>query len=344
MTTVYGDITPRQAQFSIAILLKRALPLLIIERFGDAYVLPTNNTQVAKWRRYFLAGGTGSYSGVAGNYSMPTSTTPLVEGVTPTGRKLDCKDYTVQLRQYGDWMGFTDVILDTHEDVPQLVREMSEALGESAATTMETLRYNVLKAGTNVYFANGTARNAVNTPLTLALQRRITRALKRQNAQPITRVIKSSPDYGTMAVEPSFIALCHPDLSNDVRGMNGYINPKNYASTQPMEGEIGAVDDVRYLVSTVFTPWADAGGAAGSTVLSTTGTAADVYPVIFIAQHAFGIVPLKGRSSITPMIVNPKPTETDPLGQRGVASWKCWNATVILQDAFLLRAEVAASV
>jgi N4-gp56 family major capsid protein len=43
------------------------------------------------------------------------------------------------------------------------------------------------------------------------------------------------------------------------------------------------------------------------------------------------------------MVVNPKATESDPLGQRGTAAWKLWNATVILQDAFLVRAEVAAT-
>ena len=35
MPMVYGDITPRQAAFSVANLLKRAQPLLVIERFGQ---------------------------------------------------------------------------------------------------------------------------------------------------------------------------------------------------------------------------------------------------------------------------------------------------------------------
>ena len=342
--TAYGDITPRQAAFSMARLLKRALPLLVIERFAQTYVLPEHNTQTAKFRRYFLEGGTGSYSGNAGNFSIPTAITPLTEGVTPAGRKMASKDYTVQLQQYGDWIGFTDVIMDTHEDMPQLLSELSDLLGESAALTMEKLRFNVLKAGTNVYYANGVARNAVNTKLTLGLQRRITRAFKRQNANTITNVLKSTPAYGTQAVEASFIALVHPDLENDIRSIDGFINTKNYASVSPMEGEIGAIEDVRYIRSTVFEPWADAGGAAGGTVLSTTGTNADVYPILYLARDAFGLVPLRGPKAITPQVVNPKASETDPLGQRGIASWKAWSATVILQDAFLIRAEVAASV
>jgi N4-gp56 family major capsid protein len=76
---------------------------------------------------------------------------------------------------------------------------------------------------------------------------------------------------------------------------------------------------------------------------STSGTNADVYPILFIARDAFGIVPLKGKDSLTPMVVNPKPSAGDPLGQRGTVGWKAWQAAVILQDAYLVRAEVAAT-
>lgn len=347
MTMVYGDITPRQAAFSVANLLKRAQPLLVIERFGQVYVLPKNNTRIAKFRRYFLENSTGSVSGNAGVAGMPLSLTPLVEGVTPTGRKLANKDYTVQLEQYGDFIGFTDVIMDVHEDFPAVLRELTDILGEQAAQTVETLRFNVLKAGTNVFYANGVTRNAVNSPVNLVLQRRITRALKRQNAMPITNVLKSTPAYNTQPIEASFIGLVHPDLENDIRNINGFISTKHYASIEPMEGEIGAVEDVRYIRSTVFQPWSDAGGAAGGTMLSTGGTQSDVYPILYLARDAYGIVPLKGDavngSSVSVMVVNPKPTNVDPLGQRGTAGWKLWSATVILQDAFLIRAEVAAT-
>ena len=76
---------------------------------------------------------------------------------------------------------------------------------------------------------------------------------------------------------------------------------------------------------------------------TTANTACDVYPVLYFARDAFGIVPLKGKSSMTPMVVNPKPTSGDPLGQRGTVGWKLWTATVILQEAFMARLEVGAT-
>lgn len=340
--TAYGDITPRQAAFSMAGFLNRAIPNMTIEQFGQTYQVPTNSTQTAKFRRYFLAGATGSAGSDVGNFSMPLAMTALTEGVTPVGRKLANKDYTVQMQQYGDFVEFSDVIQDTHEDYPALLKELMNILGDEAAVTVETLRFNVLKAGTNVFYGNGVSRAAVNTAITLQLQRKITRSLKRQNAKMITNVLKSSPAYNTQPIEASFIALVHPDVENDIREMDGFVSTKHYASVTPFDSELGSVEDVRYIRSTVIAPWADAGGLLGA-MISTTGVNADVYPILYFARDAFGVVALRGKSVASIMVVMPKPAAGDPLGQRGTAGWKLWNATVILQDAFLVRAEVAAT-
>src|SRR5690348_15516909 len=112
----YGDISPAVAAYSVVRMLDRAQPMLQLERFGQTYVLPTNSTQTAKFRRYYLSGATGAAGSGSGAFSMPTATTPLVEGVTPQGSTLANVDYTAQLAQYGDWIPITDVILDTHTD------------------------------------------------------------------------------------------------------------------------------------------------------------------------------------------------------------------------------------
>lgn len=340
--TQYGDISPRVAAYAVTQLLKRGLPFLVIEKFGQTYPIPTNSTKVAKFRRYFLAGATGGAGdgNPAGAFSTPLATTPLIEGVTPTGKKLANQDYTVTLVQYGDYLTITDVVLDTAED--QVLNQATEALGESAAQTIETIRFNVLKAGLNVFYANGSARSAVNTPISLTMQRRITTALTRQNARRITQVVKSTADFRTEPIEAAFIALTHPDLESDIRNMTGFISTKQYGTVTPFENEVGSVEQVRYLQSTVFAPWTDAGGAAGS-MRSTSGTNADVYPVLYLGRDAFGIVPLKGKDSLTPMVVNPKPAPGDPLGQRGTVGWKAMTTAVILNDAWMARLEVAAT-
>ena len=348
--TTYGDISPAVAAYSVVRMLKRAMPYLHIEKFGQTYPLPTNSTQTAKFRRYYMAGTTGAAGpdtgGVNGSvpaFSIPVALTPLTEGVTPSGSTITNQDYTVQLAQYGDYVTITDVIEDTHTD--PVLQQMTDILGEQAAVTVETLRFNVLKAGTNVWYAGNVAgRVNVNTSITLTDQRRVTTGLNRQNARKISTVVASNPDFNTKSVEAAYMALTHPDLESDIRSMTGFIPVASYGPhTSPFEGEIGSVEQVRYMTSTIFGAFPDAGGTtgAGTTFRSTTGNNVDVYPILIFGRDAFGLVPLKGKSSMTPMVVNPKPAAGDPLAQRGTVGWKLWTATVILQDAFMARLEVA---
>lgn len=347
-TVTYGDISPAVAAYAVVKMLKRAMPLLHLEKFGQTYPLPQNSTQTAKFRRYFLVGATGAAGNGSGNFFIPVATTPLVEGVTPAGSRLANADYTVTLQQYGDFITITDVVMDTHTD--PVMSEATDILGESAALTVETLRFNVLKAGTNVFYANGVAnRSLVASSLTLADQRRVTTALNRQNAKKITNIVASTADFNTKSVEAAYMAVVHPDLETDIRGMSGFKPVADYGShTSPMEGEIGSVEQVRYLSSTVIAPWLGTGVATASAATlrhsdAGTGDKVDVYPVLYFGRDAFGIVPLKGKSAMTPMVVNPKPAPGDPLAQRGSVGYKLWTATVILQEAFMARLECGAT-
>ena len=324
-TTAYGDISPRTAAYAEKELLKRGLPYLVLEKFGQAKPLPANSTKVMKFRRY---------------NALPNTPTALTEGVTPTSRNLTVTDVTATLQQYGDLVQISDVIIDTHED--QTLNEAIDLLGEQAAQMIEKMRFGVLKAGTNVLYANGSTRSAVNTAITKQIQQRAVRALKRQNARQITEIVRSTPAYGTENVAPAYVALIHPDLESDVRALTGFTPAERYGTITPWENELGKVDDVRYVTSTIFEPFTDAGGAKGA-MLSTSGTSADVYPVLFVAKNAYGIIALKGMFALTPMVVNPKPSDSDPLAQRGSVAWKAMQTAVILNDAWLCRAEVAAT-
>lgn len=343
--TGYGDISPAVAAYSVVRMLKRAMPYLHLEKFGQTYPLPTNSTQTAKFRRYFLsgAGGSAGTSTPGSAFYIPVATTPLVEGVTPAGSRLANQDYTVTLSQYGDYITITDVVMDTHTD--PVLQQATDILGEQAAITVETLRFNVLKAGTNVFYANNVGgRSSIVASIAIADQRRVTTGLNRQNAKKITQVVASTADYNTKSVEAAYMAVCHPDLETDIRTMTGFKPVADYGPhTSPFEGEIGSVEQVRYLTSTVIAPWEGAGGAVGSTGLRSTGGNIDVYPILYFGRDAFGIVPLKGKSSMTPMVVNPKPAAGDPLAQRGTVGWKLYTSTVILQEAFMARLEVGAT-
>ncbi|MCH8505363.1 MAG: N4-gp56 family major capsid protein [Ectothiorhodospiraceae bacterium] len=321
--TTYGDISPRTAAYAQKELLKRGIPYLCLEKFGQGRPVPQRNSKQTIFRRY---------------EALDPTPNALVEGVTPSAKKLEKTDIPATLVQYGDRIQLTDVIMDTHED--NVLQESIEVLGEQAAEMIETMRFGIVKAGTNVFFSNGSTRSAVNTPLTKSLQRRVTRALKRQRARKVTSVIRSTPSYATEAVAPSFIGLAHTDLESDIREMDGFVPTEKYGSMTPYENEIGKVEDVRYILSTIYLPWEGAGATGGTNVLETDDDA-DVYPVLYIARDSYGIVPLKGKTSLTPMVVNPKPSDSDPLAQRGHVGWKSMQTAVILNDMWMARAEVA---
>lgn len=327
-TTEYGDISPRTAGYAARQLLERGLPHILIERWGQTKPLPSRSSKTIKFRRY---------------EAFPYEPTELTEGVTPAARKLTSTDVQVTLKQYGDLTEITDVVADTHED--PVLNEAVDILAEQAAQMLETVRYRVIRAGTNVYYANGSSRSDVNEPISRTKQRAVTRGLKRQNARKHTRMVASKPDYGTVSLEPAFIALCHTDNESDVRNMSGFKDTADYGSRQPLEGEIGAVEDVRYLASTLFESFEDAGGVynGGSiSAVSTGGSNADVYPVIYLGRDAFGVVPFKGRNAVTPYMHSPgKSSKSDPLAQRGSAGWKAYHAAVILNDNWMARLEVA---
>lgn len=327
--TKFGDISPRTAAYAEKELLKRAIPFMVLEKFGQPKPLPGNSSKSIVFRRYT---------------ALDTTPTTLTEGVTPGSTTMQSTDIPCVLSQYGSMITISDIIIDTHED--NVLNEAIELLGEQAAQMIERMRFGILKAGTNVVYANGATRAAVNTPFSLAFQRRVTKALKRQNAEQITKALKSTPAFATEPVAKSFIGLVHPDGEGDIRnalgadGKSCFTPSEKYGSITPYDNELGKIEDVRYLTSTIFTPWPDAGGAKGL-MTSTTGVNADVYPILYLANNAYGIVALKGMFALTPMVVNPKPSDSDPLAQRGRVAWKAMQGAVILNDAWMCRGEVA---
>lgn len=321
--TLYGDISPRTAAFAAKELLKRGIPYLVFEKFGQAKSLAANNSKTEIFRRYT---------------ALSNTPTALTEGVTPAGKTLAKTDITANLVQYGDKITVTDVILDTHED--PVLNESIALLGEQAAQMVEIMRFGVLKANVNPIFANGALRTAVNTTFDVSMQRKAVRALKRQNARPITSIIRSTPSFNTENVAPAFVCVVHPDMETAIRAIAGFTPAEKYGSISPWENELGKIDDVRYVTTTTCASYPDAGGAKG-TMYSTTGTLADVYPMIFLGRDAYGIVALKGQYAITPMVVNPTPSDSDPLAQRGHVAWKSMQTCVILNDAWMVVVEAA---
>lgn len=324
---IYGSagVSPRTNVYAERQMLTHARPVMILEKFGMTKPMPQNKTQTIKFRR---------------PRTFTAATTPLVEGVTPSTTAFRYDDVEVSLKQYGQIVEVTDVIEDTHED--PVLNDATVQCGENIGRTMEALRWGVLRAGTNVFFANGSARGDVNTTISLNKIRAVIRALKAQKAMPITQILGPSVNYATRAVEGGYVAVAHTDLEADIRNLAGFLPVASYGSRQPLhETELGTVESVRFLLSPDLESFPDAGGTAGSMV-TTTGTSADVYPVLFFGKEAYATVPLRGQGAVSPTVLRPGVKDkSDPLGQRGYVGWKSWFACVITNQLWMARLECA---
>ncbi len=323
-TTKYGDIDQRTAAYAAREMLKHAEPVFVLSKMGLTKPVPKNTAEQVKFRRPI---------------PFAVSTIPLAEGVSPSPQKLSYEDVSATLKQYGQVTEFSDWVIMTSED--PVLKDATMLHGEQAGATLEQVVYEAVRGGTNVLYANGSARNAVNTVITLNKQRAATRQLAAQKAKKITRVVDSTPDYDTHPVEAAYVGVAHTDVESDIRNLAGFIPVAEYGSKRLIsDHEIGSVENVRYVLSPDLDPFADAGGAAGSMV-STTGTNADVYPVLYFGQDAYGIVPLKGENAMTPIVLNPKPSASDRLGQRGSVGHKFATTALILNELWMARLEVA---
>jgi N4-gp56 family major capsid protein len=324
--TTYAGLSQRTTAYAAKEMLAHAEPILCLSKFGMTKPMPKNKANVIKFRR---------------PVPLAVATTPLTEGTTPTSQALSYEDVTVTLSQFGNVVEITDVVADLAED--PVLKDAAMLCGEQAGETIETLMWGVIQGGTNVFYNNGAARNAVNTAITLVKQRGITRQIKAERGKKITSMISSSVKYGTEAVAPAYIAFAHTDLESDIRELAGFTPTEKYGSMQALPYEIGKVEDVRYLLTPVLSSIPNAGGAKGAMV-STGGTSADVYPVVYVAKDAYGHVALKGAEAISPSIINPGQLDkSDPLGQKGMVGWKTYHKSFIANQAWMARLECAAT-
>ena len=323
-TTKYSDLSARNTVYAQKKMLETPQPLLILESIATPFVIPMNSTRVASWLRAD---------------ALPLATTPVVEGVVPSSTKFTNQKVEATLKQYIGLVSVTDVVADTY-DSPVLMSLM-EQMGYQLGNTVEAIRFGEFVAGTNKLQTNGSVRTDINTELNRTIIRKAIRALKLQKAKPISRMVAPSVNYATTPVSPAYIGIAHTSAEMDIRNIAGFSPVENYANEGNMfPGEIGRVDAVRFVVSTEVPYWAN-GGASTSTMLTTGGSVADVYPLLIVGMDALGVVSLKGANAATPYLFNPVPSAGNPTGQIGHAVWKLWTTALILNQAHVIRVEHA---
>ena len=339
----YGDLSKNDA-FTIQ---KKMLPiakrLLTFAKFAQKETKPQKQGLEIRHRRY---------------ERFPIVDTPITEGVTPDFSSLEHTTLMHTLKQYGSYVNTTDVQLAAAAD--PVLKIISERQATQAGETIDFLSFKVFRAGTAVKYvgASATARAhvdmhiggvacAVNNPgvsATLGPLQTAIRALQNNDARKLKSKLKASVGIATEPIRESYVAICHPDLQQDIQALPGFVAVEKYSdSGDVIEGEIGGVEGVRFITTTQAVPFKDAGDTtgAGAGSVSTGGSNNDVYPVLIFAEDAIGCATLGGMDSLRSKVVMPKPGPGDPLGQRGTVAWDTFYSCIILQDLWMYRLEVA---
>lgn len=323
-------------------MLKHAEPIKVLGSFGMQKQVPQNKTDTVVFRRALPIDAAAN-----GAPNVNTSNYLLQEGVTPGARSITYQDVQVTLQQYGVLMKISSKAESLYED--DIPGDMTKLVGEHMATIEELIAYGVVRGGTNVIYANGTDRTAVNTAITLNKLRLAARQLEAAHAKHVTEKLAAGPNYNTSPVHPAYLVFIHTDLEADVRNLAKFTPVVEYGTQKPAhEREIGAVEQFRFITSPYFKPFLAAGGTvtAGAFLSNggTSGTTADVYPIMVVAQDAWGQVALKGMSAIQPIYLPAKQvTHANPMGMFGYVGANFWKAAVRLNENWQVRLEAAAT-
>lgn len=317
-------------------ILKRAIPAEVLGLTGQNKPMPKNQGDNIIYRRWLPYGGATTNANTINRWSVDVNDHLLQEGSTPAADSMTPQDVTVQLQQYGCLYMYTDKVADLYED--DIPAEMKKMVGERMGLVREMIRYGELKACTNKFYAGGTTRLTVDETVSLNLLRKVARNLLANHAKSITRVLAPSANFNTAPVEAAFLVFCHTDMEHDIRSLPGFKEVVSYGQRKPVhEMEVGSVDRFRFIVSPELASIPSSGAAVGATGLySTNASEIDVYPVIVVAEDAWGEIALRGKDSFDITDIKPgQKDKNDPMGQRGYIGAKFYSAAKVLNNGWM---------
>lgn len=316
-----------------------AQPLRTISKFGKKVTIPTRNSKTIRFKRIERLAPL--------NGAQPASVKALVEGVVPTAVNPTETNLTASLYQYGNLAQISDQAGWINEvDVDaEVVKRSSQNMVE----TIERAYWAGIVGGTNVQRltddvggVSGANRSDVAGRINARALDKVIRTLQTADAVQLTNGIDASNKIGTQGVRSGFIAVIHPMVKYDLELVAGYIPKAAYGSMEGvLDGEIGSYKEIRFITSTLAQIFPDSGAAVAGTA-STSGSFNDVFINMFFGKEAYACVDL-ASSAQTYYVSASQVDHANPVGQFASISWKAMVTSLILNDAWLVRQECAAS-
>ena len=339
-TQNYSTVASRNLIRAEAKMLIHAEPIRVLGMFGAQKEQPLRKTDTIVFRRL------KPFNATAAEIPNITATDFVTaEGVTPTANTISYTDVTITLQQYAVLFKFSSKAqLMYEDDIPD---DMTKLTGETLAEVAELVCYGQVKSGTSLVYANGLTLVGVASAVSLNRLRLCARTLETNRARRVTTSIKPGPDFGSSSVEATYLVFHHTDCNSDIRDLAGFTKREDYGSSvKPVHPrEIGACEEFRFIPSPLFAPSLAAGAAVGVTGMkAANATNIDVYPMLIMAEDAWGHVSLKGNgyTGISPTIIpcNVK-NHANPSGMFGFVGADFWYNCVRLNENWMVNLKVA---
>ena len=318
MNSTGNDLSPEMKSYYDRRLLDYAGANLVHDQFGQKRPIPANGGKTIEFRAFS---------------PLAKATTPLTEGVTPSGNQLDVKAITATVSQYGDFIVQSDVLELTAVD--NTILEATKLLGRQAGVTLDTVTRNVLLGGTNVMYAP--KRNASTGAETAVTSRAGLDTTAVLTVDLVEQVVAELRAQNAPTINGDYIGIIHPYTAYDLMRDPDWRDPHKYADTTNLyEGEIGKIGGVRFVQSTEAKIWRDSSCPAQS---GANPAYYAVFASLFFGDGAYGTTEVEGGGLQTIVKQKGSAGTADPLDQRSSVGWKALKTAEILLPSYLIRVE-----
>ena len=309
-TTTQEGLSAEMKTFYDMTLIDEASANLVHDQFGQKRPIPKNGGKTIEFRKFS---------------PLAKATTPLTEGVTPSGNSLTVTNITATVRQYGDFIVQSDVLELTALD--NTILEATKLLGRQAGATLDTVVRNVLQAGTNVTYCPKLAADGTETAVTSRADLDATAQL---TVDVVNQVVAKLRAQNAPTINGKYVAIIHPYVAYDLMRDPAWIDAHKYAQPENLyEGELGEIGGVRFVQSTEAKVYTGTGCPTGLAVFGS----------LFFGDGAYGVTEIEGGGLETIVKQKGSAGTADPLDQRSSVGWKALKTAELLIPNYLVRVE-----
>ena len=306
--------------------------------------------------------GSGNLYGGAKDVGVIPGKMPLL---SETGGKVNRVGFTRltlegTFRNFGFYYEYTEDSLqfDTDEELEEHVSR--EAIRGANQIIEDNIQIDLLNAaGTVLYAGTATSNVTVDVNARLTYRKILDLSLKLDDVDTPkqTTIMTGTRMLDTVTIPAARVAFIGSDLVPTLRGMKdlhnspAFIPVQKYAAgTTVLNGEIGMIDQLRFVQVPRMLSWKGAGASHNGSVVRVTNGKVDVHPVLVVGEESFTTIGFQtSGKSVKFELINKKPnketaTLDNPYGKLGFASIQWWYGFMALRPERIGLIKTAADI